>query len=135
MNSTAFLITVTLGSLLNVGLCTRTGSEPPAPPFPANCYSGQLAVKGTCMNYTIKVNAGNIDTSKFQATWTNPASNITYTNVFALANPCDFPAAINEGESFFFRIDTPRVSCATCQAFYPQPAKRLSITVLSQSCR
>ena len=49
--------------------------------------------------------------------------------------PCTFPPDINEGDEFYFKIGSvsPQ-SCLICQAFYPTPSKRLSITVSKLPC-
>lgn len=99
----------------------------------SNCYKGQLAVKGICMNYTIKVLEGKIDTSLFQEQWKDEHTDQSYTNVFALASRCNFPENINEGDSFYFTIDSTQVqNCMVCMAYYPVPAKHLFIKVVDR---
>ncbi|HVK96661.1 MAG TPA: hypothetical protein VM368_02535 [Flavisolibacter sp.] len=101
----------------------------------SSCYKGRLEIKGICSNYTIKVLDGNIDTTKFQARWTDEHTGKEYTNVFGLNSPCDFPDTINEGEEFYFTIENEgKEGCMVCQAYYPTPAKKLHIRVLSQPC-
>src|SRR5882757_5855344 len=68
-------------------------------------YKGRLEIKAMCYNYAIKLLEGNIDTSKIVANWTNASTKRSYTNVFALKNPCNFPASIKEGDEFYFTID------------------------------
>jgi hypothetical protein len=94
-----------------------------------DCYKGKLEVKGLCMNYTISVVEGNIDTSKIQATWTDPTTNKTYSNVFGLLSYCSFPSNLNEGDEFYFTISEQVNNCGTCLVYYPQPSKRLYISV------
>jgi hypothetical protein len=94
------------------------------------CYKGQLAVKGLCMNYTIKVLEGNIDTSLIQAQWKDEHTDQSYSNVFALASKCNFPASIKEGDVFYFKIEPSVQNCMVCMAYYPVPAKSLSIKVV-----
>lgn len=101
----------------------------------ANCYKGRLQVKGLCANYTIALLEGNIDSSRIQASWTDEQTHKTYTNVFALGNPCSFPDSIQQGQEFYFKLDTPIQNCMVCQAYYPKPAKALSIRVLDKPCR
>ena len=99
----------------------------------SNVYKGKLEVKGMCMNYTIKLVEGDLDTSKFVATWKNEISGKTHTNVFALGSLCSFPSSINEGEEFYFTIDSTYVSnCAVCLAYYPKPAKSIPIKVVNK---
>src|ERR1043165_5644082 len=87
-------------------------------------YKGRLEAKGMCMNYTIKLLEGNIDTSKIVAQWKNEATGKTHTNVFALGSVCNFPSTIKEGDEFYFKIDPNYVSnCMVCLAYYPKPPK------------
>lgn len=93
-------------------------------------YKGRLEVKGICMNYTIKLLEGNMDTSKIVATWKDEVTGKTHTNVFALGSVCSFPSSINEGDEFYFSIDpAPVQNCAVCMAYYPKPSKSLAIKV------
>ena len=87
------------------------------------------------MNYTIKVLEGPIDTSQVESTWVNRATGLTHTNVFALASVCDFPPAIKQGDEFYFKVGNNSSSgCVVCDAYYPTPKKRLSITVVRDPC-
>ena len=96
-------------------------------------YKGRLEVKGLCMNYTIKLLEGNIDTTKIVAEWKNEVTGKSYTNVFALGSVCTFPPSINEGGEFYFTIDSTTVqNCAVCLAYYPKPLKSLSIKVVNK---
>jgi len=98
-----------------------------------SAYKGRLEVKGMCMNYTIKLLEGNIDTSKLVSEWKNEITGKTHNNVFALGSACDFPSTINEGHEFSFTIDTSYVSnCAVCLAYYPKPAKSIAIKVVNK---
>ena len=99
------------------------------------CFKGRLEIKGICMNYTIKVLEGNMDTSMVQAVWTDPSTSQTHTNVFGLASPCNFPSNLNEGDEFYFKIDkSPNNNCAVCMAYYPTPEKKLGIHVTDSPC-
>ena len=96
-------------------------------------YKGKLEVKGMCMNYTIKLLEGNLDTSKFVAAWKNEITGKTHTDVFALGSLCSFPSSINEGDEFYFTIDSSYVSnCAVCLAYYPKPPKTIPIKVVNK---
>ena len=93
-------------------------------------YKGRLEIKAICSNYTIKVLEGDIDTSMIQANWTDEHTNKAYTNVVGLGNPCKFPATIQQGDEFYFTIDTSKQEgCNVCLAYYPTPAKKLLIKV------
>jgi hypothetical protein len=96
-------------------------------------YKGRLEIAGICLNYTIKLLEGNIDTSQIESHWTDEMTGKSYTNVFALVNPCVFPANIKQGEEFYFKIDTAvKQQCITCLAYYPKPQKKLSIVVIEK---
>ena len=99
----------------------------------SSAYKGRLEVKGMCMNYTIKLLEGNMDPSKLVAEWKNEVTGKTHNNVFALGSVCNFPSTINEGDEFYFTIDTTYVSnCAVCLAYYPKPAKSIAIKVVNK---
>ena len=96
-------------------------------------YKGRLEIKGMCMNYTVKLLAGNLDTSLIESKWTDENTNKSYTNVFALGSRCSFPASIEQGEEFLFTIDSTTVqNCSVCLAYYPTPSKHLSIKVIDK---
>lgn len=94
-------------------------------------YTGRLEVAGICKNYTISVIEGEIDQKLVQAEWTDEATKKNYTNAFRLGNPCNFPESIKAGDTFRFIIDdSPQKDCMVCMAYYPTPAKALSIKVV-----
>lgn len=94
-------------------------------------YKAKLETKALCMNYTLRLVEGNIDTSLINTSWTDESKAKTFTNAFGLANPCDFPDTINEGDEFYFTIDTAKTKdCAVCMAYYPTPPRKLSIKVI-----
>lgn len=96
-------------------------------------YKGKLETKGLCMNYTIRLLQGSMDTSLISASWTDEVKTKTFSNVFGLGSPCTFPATINEGDEFYFTIDTSTVqNCAVCMAYYPTPPKKLAIKVIHE---
>lgn len=96
-------------------------------------YKGKLEIKALCMNYTIKLIEGSIDTSLIAAEWTDETTGKSYTNVFALGSPCTFPSSIGEGDEFYFSIDSTTVqNCAVCMAYYPKPSKKLAIKVMEK---
>lgn len=99
----------------------------------SDVYKARLEVKGICMNYTLRLLEGNLDTSLVTANWTDETTNKSYANVFALSNPCTFPATIEEGHDFYFKIDSAGKSdCAVCMAYYPTPPKKLHIKVVEK---
>jgi hypothetical protein len=94
-------------------------------------YKARLEIKALCMNYTLTVLEGKIDTSLVASSWTDETTGQTYKNAFGLANPCDFPSTINKGDEFYFTIDTSKQkNCAICMAYYPTPGKKLLIKVV-----
>jgi len=96
-------------------------------------YKGRLEIAGVCMNYTIRLLKGKIDTSQISTSWRDDVTGKTYSNVFALKNTCSFPASIKQGDEFYFFIDTSsEKGCMTCIAYYPKPPKKLSIRVVEK---
>lgn len=99
----------------------------------AGTYKGKLEVKALCMNYTISLVEGNLDTSLIVANWTDESTGKSYKNVFGLGSPCTFPASVQQGDEFYFTIDTTqKKDCAVCMAYYPTPSKKLMIKVLEK---
>ena len=96
-------------------------------------YKGRLETKALCMNYTLTVIEGNIDTSLVVSSWTDETTGKTFTKAFGLKNPCNFPKSIEKGDEFYFTIDSSKQEpCAVCMAYYPTPGKKLSIKVLDK---
>jgi hypothetical protein len=95
-------------------------------------YKAKLEIKAICMNYTLRLVEGSIDTSLISGNWMDETTHKSYQNVFALGNPCTFPATIELGQDFNFVIDTASVQkqCAVCMAYYPTPPKKLFIKVV-----
>lgn len=90
----------------------------------------KLEIKALCMNYTFRLIEGKLDTSQIVANWTDETTGKSYTNVFGLANPCDFPSTIKEGDEFYFTVVNEKgKDCAVCMAYYPTPRKKLIIKV------
>jgi hypothetical protein len=96
-------------------------------------YKGRLEIKAMCSNYTISVIEGKMDSSLIVPEWTDENTGKSYHNVFKLADPCDFPSTINQGDEFYFTLDTVKTKdCMVCMAYYPVPPKALDIKVLPQ---
>jgi len=94
-------------------------------------YKGKLEIAGICMNYTIRLLEGSIDTSAIAGSWTDETTSQTYMNVFRLGNPCDFPGSIRQGDEFYFTLYKGEgKECAVCMAYYPTPSKALSIRIV-----
>ncbi|HYC29843.1 MAG TPA: hypothetical protein VEB42_13515 [Chitinophagaceae bacterium] len=114
---------------------TNCGNKKKTAELPENCFKGKLEVKANCMNYTVSIVSGNMDTSRYVASWTDEHSGKSYKNVFALGSRCNFPATINEGDEFYFVIDSSTVQdCAVCMMYYPVPSKQLNIRVIQDPC-
>lgn len=96
-------------------------------------YKGRLDTKALCMNYTLTLIEGNLDSSLVVPKWTDENTGKIFTNAFGLADPCKFPKNIAEGDEFYFVIDTAKGEpCAVCMAYYPTPQKKLSIKVVEK---
>ncbi|HEX6333506.1 MAG TPA: hypothetical protein VFZ78_04710 [Flavisolibacter sp.] len=120
-------VTVILSFLLLAGFqCKKSAVQ-------QGCFKGKLVKKGICMNYTISVVSGNIDTSLVAETWQDPTTGVSYDKAFGLGSPCNFPD-MAEGAEFYFTIGAPDQECAVCMAFYPTPDKKLAITVVDGPC-
>lgn len=99
----------------------------------AEVFKGKLEIKAICMNYTVRVLDENIDTLKVVSNWTDETTKKSYKNVFALANPCNFPDSIKQGDEFYFAIDTASTKpCMVCMAYYPIPGKKLPIKIVNK---
>ena len=95
-------------------------------------FKGKVEIAGICMNYTIRVVEGNVDPSLIDASWTDETTKKSYTNVFKLGNPCQFPSTLKQGDEFYFVIDSSQAKpCTVCMAYYPTPSKAVSIKVLA----
>ncbi len=96
-------------------------------------YKAKLEIKALCMNYTLRLLEGSIDTSLINAIWIDESTGKSYTNVFGLGSPCTFPSNIQQGDDFYFQIDrTGKQGCAVCMAYYPTPSRKLSIIVVEK---
>ena len=99
----------------------------------AGKFKARLETKGICMNYTLRLLEGDIDTSMITASWTDEITGKSYTNVFGLGSPCTFPSNIEQGNDFYFVLDTTqKQQCAVCLAYYPTPPRKLSIKVVDK---
>ena len=121
-NASRILLLVAVAFLLLGFQCEKQVDGP--------LLKGKLAVNGICSNITITLVEGDLEPTQFENSWTDPITGITYQKAFRLANPCQFPSHIREGDEFYFRI-RPSVneSCVTCLAFYPTPQIALTIQV------
>lgn len=96
-------------------------------------FKGRLEIKAICMNYTIKLLEGSLDTTQVVSEWRDETTGKTHNNVFALGSVCSFPSTIKEGDEFYFTIDPdPARNCAVCMAYYPKPPKSVAIKVVNK---
>ncbi len=96
-------------------------------------FKGKLEITGICMNYTIRVLEGTMDTTAIVAAWTDESTNKSYSNVFRLGNPCDFPDSLKQGDEFYFTVDTSETKpCTVCMAYYPTPSKAVAVKVIKK---
>lgn len=92
------------------------------------CFQGKLVKKGICGQRVIQLLSEPVELITMARNWTDSMSGKKYENVFAVANPCDFPATIKEGETFTFSITTnPGRDCITCYAYTPVPKQMNNI--------
>lgn len=95
-------------------------------------YKARFEIDGLCSNYTFKLLEGSLDKSLIEANWTDETTGKAYTDVFGIANPCNFPQNVKKGDTFYFVVDTnPQKDCAVCMAYYPTPQKKLAIKVVA----
>ena len=119
--------------LANIFLVTISAENCNKKEKSSEVFKGKLEIKAICMNYTVRLTEGNIDTSKIVSNWTDETTKKTYSNVFALANPCNFPDSIKQGDEFYFMIDTANTKpCMVCMAYYPVPGKKLPIKIINK---
>lgn len=128
-------LVLVLSSFIFLSASTKSCKEPKEQELPAGCYKGRLEIKALCMNYTISIQSKGFDTSMVVANWTDESTGKAYKNVFGLGSRCNFPDSLKAGDEFYFMIDTTSVqNCMVCMAYYPTPAKKLSIKVLNAPC-
>lgn len=121
--------TVLLSAVLLVAACSpKPQADSPELNRSTTCFKGKLVKRGICGQRVIQLLSDPSSTVAMAKDWTDSLSNRQYQNVFTVANPCDFPAAIKEGEEFTFSITTnPGSNCITCYAYTPVPAEKNNI--------
>lgn len=93
-----------------------------------SCFKGKLVKRGICGQRVIQLLSEPAEEISMARNWTDSMSGKKYENVFTVANPCDFPAAIKEGEDFTFSITTtPGSGCITCYAYTTTPRENNNI--------
>jgi hypothetical protein len=92
---------------------------------------GKLVIKELCSHYVVQVIDGTVDSSKVANNWSDEKRKLSFDKVFTVANRCDFPSGLKEGDEFEFSFNpnpAPQ-NCAVCMAYYPVPDKTNSIKI------
>lgn len=120
-----FVIAVAFGSMA----CNKPTS-PSSSKAVSDCLTGKLVKRGICGQYVIELQSANAQGLEIAESWYDPSSAISYKNVFTVANACDFPSAIKQGEIFTFTLaDKGLNTCSLCEAYTPTPSARNLISV------
>jgi hypothetical protein len=94
------------------------------------CFTGKLVKRGICGQRVVQLVDGPKEGLAFARNWTDSLSGKQYTNVFTVANPCDFPATIEQDVEFTFSLTTtPGSGCIQCYAYTPVPGERNFVVV------
>lgn len=96
------------------------------------CFTGKLMIKGICSQRVVSVqdDAGRL---AINPAWVHPDTGDTLRNVFSVENVCDFPATLDSGAVFKFRvIEAKKSDCAVCQAYTPIPDEKNTIEVCQE---
>jgi hypothetical protein len=99
--------------------CRRDDTNPPG-----DTLKGKLVLNGPCGNYVIQVLEGNISPDKMVASWKQPQTDSVFTNVFTVANSCNFGGNnLQQEDIFTFQLDaTPAPqNCMLCMIYVPTP--------------
>ncbi len=104
--------------------CNKAGSGASSKTA-VECLEGRLVKRGICGQYVIEVLSPGARGMEVAASWNDPSSGISYKNVFTVANPCDFPGTIKQGDAFRFAPGTSgKTACGLCEAYTPTPAAK-----------
>jgi len=97
-------------------------------------WTGKLVVFATCADYVVQLQSGPIsDSTVLTKSWTDSATDSSFTNVFKVSDVCTFAAAlVHVGDVFTFTLNgpTPTQLCFTCNIApsFPMPAASNSVT-------
>lgn len=83
---------------------------------------GKVVVDGACGNYAVQVISGRIDPARIVASW--PDGDTTYTNVFTVANRCNFGGyGLKQGQEFSFQLSDSAIAqdCMVCDIYVAVP--------------
>jgi hypothetical protein len=99
-----------------------------------NAWTGKLVVFASCADYVVQLQSGPIaDSSILTKSWTDSATDSSYTNVFRVSDVCTFAAAELKVEDVFtFTLNgpTPVQTCLICDIVpsFPMPATSNVVT-------
>lgn len=120
MRTIIFLIMIIV-----TGACTHKMQRDPAP-----CFRGKLVKRGICGQRLVELISPPAEIIHMAGRWTDSLSGKRYTNVFTVANPCDFPAAVKEGEEFSFMLTNKKAGdCIQCYVYTAMPVEKNNILV------
>ena len=97
-------------------------------------WTGKLVVFASCADYVVQLQSGPVsDSSVLTKSWTDSATDSSFTNVFKVSDVCTFAAAlVKVGDVFTFTLNgpTPAQTCFTCDIVpsFPMPAASNSVT-------
>jgi hypothetical protein len=101
----------------------------PRPQAVNSCFQGRLVKKGICGQRVIELVGAGTGLAAARH-WRDSLSGKDFENVFTVANPCDFPATVQQGDTFEFRLTrTPGGGCVQCYAYTPVPAEKNNILI------
>jgi hypothetical protein len=116
-----FLKTTLLVLLVSSGFQCRRNNDNSS----QNILTGKLVIFDPCGQSAIQVLTGQIDSSKVEASWTDPDNDSVYHNVFAvsdISNACSLSYyGLSKGDVFQFGLDPnpSKVVCYTCNDSNP----------------
>jgi len=119
MKRKLFLIAVIL-FFAGAGFNCRPSAE-----LPSGMLKGKLVINKPCGNFVVQVIGGDIDPTRLLKTWTDSVGDTTYSNVFRVANACNFGGAgLLQNDIFQFKLNDTLIgqNCMLCMIFYPTPA-------------
>jgi hypothetical protein len=99
-----------------------------------NLWTGKLVVFASCADYVVQLQSGPVsDSSVLTKSWTDSATDSSFTNVFKVSDVCTFGAAlVHVGDVFTFTLNgpIPAQTCFTCAIVpsFPMPAANNSVT-------
>jgi len=89
-------------------------------------------VRITCASTTIEI----LDAAHYNlgVSWTMEGTSNTYEHVAVVANKCEFPSNLKEGDTFYFQVineSDASNNCAVCMMYDFPPSKSLFLKVVN----